>query len=192
MLRTRWIKGSGLLLLVLLLWFIIHSAIMIADGLQDDARQTDVAVVLGNKVDDNGQPAHRLQARLDKAADLYQQGYFPFIIVSGGVGKEGFDEAEVMKDYLMNRGIPAEQILTDSAGNNTFLTAKHTDAIMNDSGFTSVTVISQYFHITRTKLAFHKAGIENVSGAHADLFEWRDLYSIFREWPAFYKYLLFY
>jgi uncharacterized SAM-binding protein YcdF (DUF218 family) len=52
----------------------------------------------------------------------------------------------------------------------------------------SVMVITQYFHITRTKLAFNKLGFKNVYAAHAEIFEYRDLYSIIREFPAYYKY----
>ena len=61
---------------------------------------------------------------------------------------------------------------------------------MEELDLESVMVISQYFHITRTKLAFEKVGFENVASAHADIFDERDLYSTLREFPAYYKYLL--
>ena len=54
---------------ILFLWLIIHSAVIIADGLNDELEVVDAAVVLGNKVELNGQPSDRLQARLDKAAE---------------------------------------------------------------------------------------------------------------------------
>ena len=41
--------------------------------------------------------------------------------------------------------------------------------------------ISQYFHLTRCRLAFRQAGIAPVYSAHAKLWEWRDLYSTPRE-----------
>jgi len=48
---------------------------------------------------ESGEPSPRLQSRLDKAFDLYSKNYFQQIIVSGGLGKEGFEEALVMTEY---------------------------------------------------------------------------------------------
>jgi len=173
----------------LFIWFIIHTAFVIIDGLNDDLKPVDVAVVLGNKVEVDGQPSDRLKARLDKSVELYAGGYFTFIIVSGGIGKEGFDEAKVMKSYLIDQGIPEENIKEDNNGYNSYMTAQNTSKIMNELELDSAMVITQYFHVSRTKLAFSKIGIKEVYSAHAQIFEFRDIYSIIREFPAYYKYL---
>ncbi|MET3292928.1 UNVERIFIED_CONTAM: vancomycin permeability regulator SanA [Brevibacillus sp. OAP136] len=179
------------IILGLLLWFSLHLVIITIDGLLDKKQVADVGVVLGNKVETDGRPSDRLRSRLEKAAELYKEGYFARVIVSGGVGVEGFDEAKVMKQYLVQKGLPEEAIIVDSQGLNTFMTAQNTHAIMKDLNLQSATVITQFYHISRTKLAFHQAGIDPVYSAHADYFEWRDLYSLFREFFAYYKYLLF-
>ncbi len=155
-------------------------AISIAGSI-DNIHQADVAVVLGNTVEQNGKPSARLQARLDKTIALYQQGVFKNTIVSGGVGKEGFDEAVVMKQYLVANGLPTAQIYVDSQGNNTYLTAKNTARLMNEHQWQSTIAISQYFHLPRTKLALEKSGVKTVYTAHANFFELRDLYSTVRE-----------
>ncbi len=150
-------------------------------GSIDNIHQADVAVVLGNTVERNGKPSARLQARLDKTIALYQQGVFKNTIVSGGVGKEGFDEAVVMKQYLVANGLPMSQIYVDSQGNNTYLTAKNTARLMSEYKWQSAIAISQYFHLPRTKLALEKSGVKTVYTAHANFFELRDLYSTVRE-----------
>lgn len=97
---SKWpfpIKIGIELLACLFLWLVIHTIIIVTDGLNDELEVVDVAVVLGNKVELNGQPSDRLQARLDKAVKLYEEDFFKYIIVSGGKGKEGLDEAEVMR-----------------------------------------------------------------------------------------------
>lgn len=174
----------------LVLWFIIHTAFIIIDGLNDELEPVDAAVVLGNKVELNGQPSERLQARLDKAVQLYDEGYFSLIIVSGGLGKEGYDEATVMKSYLVDKGIPDDRIIEDHDGYNSHMTAQNSSKIMKQSDLDSAMVITQYFHVSRTKLAFRKMDIKEVYAAHANIFEFRDIYSIVREFPAYYKYLL--
>ncbi len=150
-------------------------------GLNDNIKRADVAVVLGNTVNPNGQPSPRLQARLDKTIQLYRQGIFKYTIVSGGVGKEGFDEAVVMKQYLIANALPSEQIYVDSQGNNTYLTAQLTAQLMTQYRWQSAIAIYQYFHLPRTKLALHRFGIKTVYAAHADFFEIRDIYSTIRE-----------
>ncbi|MGO4544435.1 YdcF family protein [Paenibacillus sp. 2TAB23] len=173
----------------LFIWFIIHTAFLIVDGLNDELKPVDIAAVLGNKVEVNGQPSERLKARLDTSVELYDGGYFNFILVSGGIGKEGFDEAKAMKFYLIDKGIPEDKIIEDNNGYNSYMTAQNTSKIMDELKLDSVMVITQYFHVSRTKLAFRKMDIKEVYAAHANIFEFRDIYSIIREFPAYYKYL---
>ena len=111
------------------------------------------------------------------------------IIVSGGVGKEGHNEAEAMKRYLVEAGVPEDRIHVDAAGNDTFLTARNASRFMSEEGMRSALVISQYFHVPRAKLALERFGVSPLYSAHADIFELRDLYSIPREVIAFYTYL---
>lgn len=178
------------LIFALILWFCLHIVIIVIDGLTDNLDSVDVGVVLGNKVEVTGEPSKRLQSRLDRAVELYKKGYFKYVIVSGGIGKEGFDEAKVMKNYIVQSGIPEKSIILDNKGNNTFMTAENSKLIMDEMKFKSVMVISQYYHITRTRVAFKKVGFDKVYTAHAKLFEFRDLYSLTREFFAYYKYLV--
>jgi len=174
----------------LLGWFLLHTFFITLSGLQDNLHQADVAVVLGNEVNADGQPSDRLKARLDKAIQIFDDGQTKNIIVSGGMGKEGFDEATVMANYLHDKNIPEQSIILDSQGVTTEATAENSAKIMYDHNWHSVIIVSQYFHIARTKLAFEKNGISEVYSASANYFELRDLYSISREFFAYYAYLL--
>lgn len=167
-------------LIVFLLFAVTASCIVIA-GLSDDIQISDVAVILGSKVESNGQPSMRLAARLDRVQALYKSQIVKMLIVSGGIGKEGFDEAEVMRDYLIRNGIPATAIILDDKGANTQDTARNCSRLMRIHGFKSVIIVTQYFHIPRTRLALHAYGINQVHSAHAQYFELRDIYSTVRE-----------
>jgi len=79
----------------------------------------DAAVVPGNQVFPTGVPSLRLAARLEKALKLYRDGICPVIIVSGGIGKEGVDEAKAMASWLFQRGVPRRAVVIDSSGVNT-------------------------------------------------------------------------
>lgn len=154
-------------------------------GLHDDVQLSDVGIVLGSKVMPDGAPSARLRARLDRAAELYRQGVFKHVIVSGGTGVEGFSEALVMADYLVRRrGVPRLAILVDEHGDDTEATARNSAAVMRAHGFGSALVVTQYFHIARCRYALRHAGIEEVHSAHAYYFEPRDAYSTLRELVA--------
>jgi vancomycin permeability regulator SanA len=170
--------------------FALSAVAITVSGLNDNIHQSDVAVILGNHVAPNGQPSARLQARLDRAVELYHQGIFKNAIVSGGVDANGTDEAVAMKRYLVDRGLPSSKIVVDSAGNNTYLTAQNTSKIMVDRQWHSAIVISQYFHIPRTRAILQRMGVTNVYAAHANFFEIRDVYSTAREVVGYASYLL--
>jgi len=166
----------------------VAAAALVASGLRDDDHPADVAVVLGTTVGPDGTPSPRLAARLDAALALYRRGRVRSVIVSGGVGGEGFDEAAVMRRYLAARGVPAARIVADSLGVTTAATARNAAAIMRRNGWASAVAVSQYFHVPRCRLAFRRAGIDPVYSAHARYFEIPDLYSIPRElagYPAY-------
>lgn len=173
-------------------WFLIHTVVITIDGLRDENAPCDAAVVPGNEVLPGNKPSARLAARLDTAARLYFSRSCGTIIVSGGIDSAGNDEAKVMKEYLIAKGVSSDSVLTDNKGVNTRATAINTGRIMKEHGLNSVVIVTQFFHVTRTKKAFRQCGIDHVYSVHADFFEMRDVYSLVREFFAFYSYLVRY
>lgn len=174
--------------LALLALYLAATLWLVIDGLHDRLGHADAALVLGSKVELDGRPSARLRARLDRALELYRAGYFPRVVVSGGVGKEGFDEGAVMRDYLVANGMPAERIIVDSHGDNTLASALNLRAIAEREHITSVMAVSQYFHLPRTRLILHKQGFGTVYTTGPRFFEWRDVYSSLRETAGYVEY----
>lgn len=150
-------------------------------GHLESVKPADICVVLGNKVNPDSSLSPRLKARLDRCISLYNAGLFRKVIVSGGIGKEGVNEAIAMKRYLTANNLPADSIIADSNGINTYMTAQFTKAYMTQHNLESVLAVSQYFHLLRTKMILQRSGINSVYYAHANFYEIRDLYSIIRE-----------
>jgi vancomycin permeability regulator SanA len=188
--RKRLVKVALQSLSALVGCFLTAALILVVAGFNDHLGHADVALVLGNKVEIDGQPSARLRARLDTTAALYRQGYFPKIITSGGTGKEGFDESVVMRDYLVAKGVDPAAIFLDGDGVTTMASAVNTREIAGREKFRSVFVITQYFHVPRSRLALKRCGFETVYSAHSPFFEWRDLYSIPREVVGYASYCL--
>lgn len=163
---------------------LVAIALLACAGLLTRARTADVALVLGNTVEPNGQPSPRLAARLERARRCYAEHRCRYLFVSGGVERSGMDEAAVMRAYLIARGVPSERIVADSAGVDTWSSARNASAFMRSRGFSSALAVTQYFHLPRTMLALRRFGVRDVSGAYPRFWEWRDLYSTVREVPA--------
>ena len=83
----------------------------------------DACILFGN----NTHAAHLAE----QAADLYKQGYFSLIVVSGGVPMaDGRLEAHCMRDVLLANGVPASAILIEDKSTNTGENVVNTKALL--------------------------------------------------------------
>ncbi len=167
---------------------IVGMGMIVIAGLSEKITDADLIIVPGNTIAPDGTPSPRLQARLDAALHLYQTGKARLIFVSGGIGKEGFDESLSMSNYLKGHGVSAEAIVLDSKGIDTAATAKNAAVFMRAKQLKSALIASQYFHIPRTQLALERNGIIVAGSAYARYFEMRDIYSTLRETVAYAAY----
>jgi vancomycin permeability regulator SanA len=140
-------------------------------------------------VNEDGSLSERLKARLNRSVLLFRDRKISQIVVSGGLGREGYYEGDKMAEYLEINDIPMRAISIDNEGNTTQLTASN--FVKNHPEVKSVIVVTQFLHISRTKLAFRKAGVANVYGVHCNYVERRDFISAWHEFLGYYKYLLF-
>jgi uncharacterized SAM-binding protein YcdF (DUF218 family) len=69
----------------------------------------------------------KADALADRAADLYHKGYFPLIVVSGGVPtSKGVLECDQMHDRLVALGVPEAAIRVENRATNTGENVLHT------------------------------------------------------------------
>jgi uncharacterized SAM-binding protein YcdF (DUF218 family) len=171
--------------------YLLAAAALAVAGLRDHNQSADVAVVFGNRVHRSGIPSPALATRLDKAVDLYNAGLTPAVLVSGGFGREGWEEADVMAAYLIQRGVPEQAVFIDRQGNNTYLTALNTAALAEKHEWTSYILVSHFYHLPRARLIFDRFGLSPTYFAHAERFVFRDFYfGLMREVIAYPAYLL--
>jgi vancomycin permeability regulator SanA len=140
------------LLLVLLLGYLAYVARQIArQSTVDEARSADVILVLG-AAEYRGKPSPVLQARLNHALLLYLKNYAPYILTTGGAGGDPrFTEADVARAYLIEHGVPSEDILTDAEGSTTAQSVDGAAEIMHRMNLNSCIVVSDGYHIYRVK-----------------------------------------
>jgi vancomycin permeability regulator SanA len=186
--------------LVVASFFLISVAHIVTFGRTDYRRPADAAVVLGAKVHDDRSLSDALKARLDTGIDLYRAGTVSYLIMSGGVGKNGVSEPREMARYAQCQGeVPASHIIVDEEGATTAGSARSCGRIARENGFRGLLTVSQYFHCARVKMIFQRAGTycytvparsrggESRRGGLA-----REGFFLFREAVAFPFYFLYY
>ncbi len=175
--------------------FLCTAAWIIFDGLSDEGVKADVALVPGY----GGAAPGMENSRLDRVAQLYNGGEFPFVIVSGsmrrGSGASGeadtaLERPTAMAQYLESKGVPANAVIViDHGGETTEETARDVAEIMKQHDFHSVMIVTDYYHVTRTKLALSHEGVLEVDKVHVGALRKEDAWRIGREVVALYKYV---
>jgi uncharacterized SAM-binding protein YcdF (DUF218 family) len=126
---------------------------------QDEARRANAIVVFG-AAEYNGIPSPVLKARLDHAFELEEHDFAPVVITTGGSGGDPhFTEAGVGRDYLVQRGIAEERILSETHGETTYESVRAVARLLKERGAKTCLVVSDGFHLYRIKLMFESQGI---------------------------------
>ena len=123
----------------------------------DDVPAQPVALVLGAEVYADGQPSRYLRARLDVARELFAAGKVKVILVSGDNSTRHYNETDGMRDYLIAQGVPAERIVGDHAGFDTYDSCVRAKQVF---GVTKAIVVSQTYHLPRALATCRAIGLE--------------------------------
>ena len=84
--------------------------------------------------------------RLLEGISLYKNGAASKIIVSGDHGRENYDEVNAMKKFLIERGIPSEDIFMDHAGFSSYDSIYRAKEIF---GAKKIIIVTQEYHLYR-------------------------------------------
>ncbi len=138
------------------LWVQRSTAGLIQDA--NHAVSAPVGLVLGAGLTQTGQPTPFLAARLDVAAQLYRAGKVTVLLVSGDNRAANYNEPDAMRTYLVGRhGIPAEHVVTDYAGRDTYDSCVRAVRIFD---VTRALVISQGYHVPRAVAICRAIGLD--------------------------------
>lgn len=112
----------------------------------------DIIIILGAGLVEGIRPSRTLSKRLNKAIELFNLNANAIIIVSGGKGtNEKISEAEAMRRYLIENGIPEQNIILEDKSTNTYENLIFSkEKIKNIEKINpKIAVVSSDFHIYR-------------------------------------------
>lgn len=174
--------------------FLFPLAQMAFFGTTDYRRPADAAVIFGARVYATGRPSPLLADRIATGVDLDRTGLVGTLVMSGGDGADGFNEARVMRDEAVAAGVDPASILVDPTGNTTEATVDNTlGLLMTGDGTVPARLIavSQAYHLPRIQLAYANGGIDvlTVPAADPEPISEMPLLAL-REVPAFWAYFV--
>jgi uncharacterized SAM-binding protein YcdF (DUF218 family) len=156
--RRRLGVTAVIAVLLLVGWAALVVAVSVT-AVRDQATTADAIAVLG-AAQYNGRPSPVFRARLDHAAALYQRGYAPVILVTGGVGHgDTVSEADVGRGYLLKLGLPEPSLLALRAGSSTYSSLVGVARWFSGKQNKRVLLVSDGFHMLRLKIIAARLGL---------------------------------
>jgi len=142
-----------------------HKDRLYTDVSQIPARET--GLVLGaSRVLSDGRPNLHFTSRMNATAELYRAGKIKRVIVSGDNGRRTYDEPSMMKEALMERGVPASAIICDYAGFRTLDSVVRAREVF---GLKDCIIITQRYHNTRALEIAGASGLDALGFCAKDV-----------------------
>ena len=157
------LKVAAGLLAALLLSLVVTFAQVWRAARSDQARPAEAIVVFGTAQYD-GVPSPVLAARLDHAIELYRRELAPVIVVTG-VNQPGdqFTEATASANYLIERGVPDEDVLREVSGTSSWQSLAAAANFLDERAIDNVLLVSDPFHSLRIRAMASELGLEGRS-----------------------------
>ena len=113
-----------------------------------------VAVVLGNRINDDGTMSALMRARLEMTIKVYKLFSPSKIILSGGVAnkKVNMSEAKMMYDYLIENDVPSEVLVLEDKSLTTKQNAELSVPLAVEMGATELLLLTSTEHMSRNYL----------------------------------------
>lgn len=177
----RYAVGGMFALLIagLVVLLLLGSRIVAAMCVQPESG-LDYVIVLGAQVRGTS-PSRALRRRLDRATEYARENPDTLLILSGGQGPdEGISEAECMRRYLTEKGIPEERLLLEDKSTSTRENLSFSAELL-DRERDSVGLVTNNFHICRSLMVARGQGYLQVSGIPASADPVMQPHNILRE-----------
>ena len=126
-------------------------------------QKTKYALLLGTpKHLPNGNVNNYYKNRINATIELFNSGKFTTVIVSADtLNKYGENEVELIKEDLIEKGIPKSNFILDTDGNRTWKSVNN----INKNTSSSLIIISQKFHLERALFIAKKKKIDAIGFA---------------------------
>ncbi len=159
----------GLVLAVVVVGYLGFTFVQVFQAARTDEAQPAEAIIVLGAAQYNGEPSPVLQARLDHAVDLYEQGLAPVVAVTGGRQPgDSTTEASASASYLISAGVPESSLRLETKGENSWQSLAAAARFLEDEGIEEVILVSSPYHALRTERIAEEVGLHGHASPAAD------------------------
>jgi uncharacterized SAM-binding protein YcdF (DUF218 family) len=143
------------------MFYLLVTFVQVYRAARRDGAEPAQAIVVFGTAQYDGEPSPVLAARLDHAIDLYERDLAPVVVVTGGNQPgDRFTEAAASANYLLERGIPDEDVLREVSGTSSWQSLAAVAAFLEDRDIKEVLLVSDPFHSLRISAMADELGLD--------------------------------
>lgn len=147
----KWLVGALIVLVFLDVFLVAGFAVF-----SSQTQKADAIIVMGAAINS---PA--LYNRSLEGLELYEIGYAPVIVLSGGrISERDISEATYMQRAMQSKATKPLNLILDEASNSTFENIKNSKTLLPDAK--SVIIVTDKYHLARSVITAKALGFEDV------------------------------
>ena len=153
-----WRLAKGALAGIAGLWVLSLALVLVWQ--RRDSRAPSRAIVVLGAAQYDGKPSPVLRARVDHAIGLWQRGFAPTVIMTGGRAPgDTTSEAAVARRYAIANGVPDSAVMMESESRTTSEALRNVAAMLKP-GPRDVILVSDPFHMLRLSILARRFGLQ--------------------------------
>ena len=120
---------------------------------------SDVIIVLGAQVTEDGTPSVALHRRLTAALETYREDPQTIICCGAQGANEPAAEGDVMRAWLIANGVKEEDAIAETKSFNTRENLNYAKEIMREQGLSQALIVTSDYHVARALALCRQVGI---------------------------------
>lgn len=149
----KWLKIIGIAFVVDIILCVAFVTCVLIVSQDYEIYPSEMGIVLmGDSANDYTDIGKQTRQRLNHSIKLYRQGYIKeFLCVGGSRPTHNYSGAQLMRQYLIDKGIPAEKIQMEQRSYDTVTNMSYTEEILRTQRPLRVVLISSPLHVFRIR-----------------------------------------
>ncbi len=144
----------------------LMGVVFLAEKTPRPLEKRDAIIVLGARIMPDGELSTTVLHRVQTALKLYKDGYAPLIIACGAQGAdEPETEAGAMARWLIEKGVPASDVVVEDKSTDTIENLQNARAEMVARGLKTAIVVTSDYHVTRALWLAKDQGLDAIGAS---------------------------
>lgn len=127
---------------------------------KDKLTRAEAIVVLSGGWESADRLGKSTMERYNYAIKLFQDGYAPLLIFSGGNLDNRPAEADQMAEMAISDGFPDDDVVSENSSSTTWENVLFTKRILKEKNISGIILVTSPYHMRRAKMMFEEKGVK--------------------------------